>query len=69
MGCVPNDIDIDEIREEILKVKCVKRIEDLHVWALGDEKNVLTCHVKLHPSCAKLEYQIERINETITEII
>ena len=55
MGCVPDDINLDEIRSHILKNKCVQKIEDLHVWVLGDEKNVLTCHVRLHPSCAKVE--------------
>ena len=55
MGCTPEDIDLDEIRTHILKNKCVKKIEDLHVWVLADEKNVLTCHIRLHPNCAKVE--------------
>jgi zinc transporter 2 len=63
MGCTPDDIDLDKIRSKILKNKCVQKVEDLHVWVLGDEKNVLTCHIKLHPACAKVESQIERVNE------
>ena len=69
MGCVPEDIDLSEIRKHILKNKCVQKIEDLHVWVLGDEKNVLTCHIKLHPSCSKIESQIERVNEWVNKFI
>ena len=69
MGCAPEDVNLDEMKKIILKNKCVQKDEDLHVWVLGDEKNVLTCHIKLHPECAKIESQIERVNEYISERI
>ncbi|HET8685526.1 MAG TPA: cation diffusion facilitator family transporter, partial [Methanosarcina sp.] len=42
---VPENIDIDAIKEAILSVEGVKRIHDLHIWSLEGETDILTAHV------------------------
>jgi len=42
---VPENINIDEIRESILSVKGVKMVHDIHVWSLEGETDVLTAHI------------------------
>jgi len=42
---VPEHIDIDEIREEILSLECVRNIHDLHIWTLTPKVVLLTVHV------------------------
>jgi cation diffusion facilitator family transporter len=42
---VPENIDIDEVRESILSVKGVKMVHDIHIWSLEGETDVLTAHI------------------------
>ena len=41
----PEDVDTEEVLKEMMKVKGIHKIRDLHVWALSGGKNVLTAHV------------------------
>ena len=41
----PEDVDTEEVLKEMMKVKGIRKIRDLHVWALSGGKNVLTAHV------------------------
>ena len=43
----PKDLDMKEIRRELISLKGVKSVEDLHVWQLGGGKNCLTAHLML----------------------
>jgi cation diffusion facilitator family transporter len=45
MEQIPKSINTDKIKESIMKVKGVKAVPDLHVWALAGNKNVLTAHI------------------------
>jgi cobalt-zinc-cadmium efflux system protein len=42
---VPENINIDEIKESILSVEGVKMVHDLHIWSLEGETDVLTAHI------------------------
>lgn len=41
----PVDIDIDELENDLKKIKGVKEIHDLHVWSLSIGKINLSCHI------------------------
>jgi len=42
---VPDHINLVKIQEEILKVRGIYQIHDVHVWQLSQEKNVASLHV------------------------
>lgn len=63
VDAVPSGIDINEIKEMILKVKYVCSADHIHVWPLSTTENALTAHVVLDN---KLTFE-ERIN-VISEI-
>lgn len=41
----PENIDIEEIRNHILKIKGVKNIHHFHIWAVDEENVLATMHV------------------------
>lgn len=45
VDAVPNNIDIDSIREYLLSLPDVKEIHDLHVWAMSTTQVALTAHI------------------------
>jgi len=47
MESQPTGIDTDMLREQILSIKEVEKIDDMHCWAIAGNKNVLTVHIKL----------------------
>lgn len=49
MESSPADLRIDHIREDILGIEGVERIDDFHCWAISGGKNILTAHIKLSP--------------------
>ncbi|MCU0506784.1 MAG: cation diffusion facilitator family transporter [Anaerolineae bacterium] len=42
---VPDGLDLGELERSILSVDGVAELHELHVWALGSDKNSLTVHV------------------------
>jgi cobalt-zinc-cadmium efflux system protein len=55
MQGVPAGLDLAQIREALLTNPDVAAVHDLHVWALGSKKAVLTAHVVLRDSKADLD--------------
>ncbi|GAB2685038.1 cation diffusion facilitator family transporter [Mucilaginibacter koreensis] len=45
MDGVPDEMDIDKIRTELMKAKGVKDVHHIHVWALSTTENALTAHI------------------------
>ncbi len=45
VDAVPSTVNIDEVKEAIIKVKGVINVSHLHVWALSTTENALTVHV------------------------
>ena len=43
---LPNDIDIDEIREHLLEIEGIKDVHHIHIWSTDGEENYATMHVK-----------------------
>ncbi|SDG16780.1 cobalt-zinc-cadmium efflux system protein [Methanolobus vulcani] len=42
---VPEQIDVDAVKESILFIEGVKAVHDIHIWSLEGETNILTAHV------------------------
>lgn len=44
---VPQAIDLEELKQELLQIKNVEDIHHIHVWSVSTVENALTAHVKL----------------------
>jgi len=42
---VPNSVDIEILKSDLLKLDCTHSIHDLHLWTLDGERHVLTLHL------------------------
>jgi cobalt-zinc-cadmium efflux system protein len=47
MEGVPEGMDIESVRREMLATAGVGQVHDLHVWSLGSRRSLLTAHVVL----------------------
>ena len=47
MDGVPNDIDLEKVRQEILESPEVASVHHIHVWAMSTTENALTAHIVL----------------------
>ena len=45
MNAAPDDIDLNDVKKSIKKVKGVKDVHHLHLWCLGEHEVALECHV------------------------
>lgn len=45
MDGVPKEMDVDKIKQELLKAKGVVDVHHIHVWALSTTENALTAHL------------------------
>ena len=48
LQAIPENIDMEEIRSEILLIESIYDIHDMHVWSLDGNYHVLTAHLVLH---------------------
>ena len=53
MDGVPNDIDLEKIKNELLKNEGVADVHHMHVWALSTTQNALTAHIVVSPEDQK----------------
>ena len=59
---IPNGINIEEIKEHLLKVKDVKDVHHIHVWSIDGRNNYATMHVVASTEnikCLKCEIKSE----------
>lgn len=49
MDGVPVDIDLDKIKQELMKAKGIADVHHVHVWALSTTENALTAHIVISP--------------------
>ena len=49
MESTPHSIDIEALREDIIKLVEVQKVDDIHCWALAGGKTALIVHVNLFP--------------------
>src|SRR3954471_10261595 len=47
LDAVPRSIQIEKIKKEIVKIKGIKSIHHIHIWAMSTTKNAMTAHLIL----------------------
>lgn len=52
---VPDDVDLQKVKEKILKVKGVQDFHHLHIWAISTTQNALTGHLVLSEELSSTE--------------
>jgi cobalt-zinc-cadmium efflux system protein len=66
LNAVPEGIDMDEVKELLLRLPGVVSIHDLHVWSLSTTETALTCHLVTpdgSPSDETLAHATEELRE------
>lgn len=53
MDSVPEHIDPDQIRQELLAFETVTSLHDLHIWAMSTTETALTVHLIVHQPASK----------------
>jgi cobalt-zinc-cadmium efflux system protein len=48
----PQDLDLDAIRRELIKLDGVRGCHDLHVWCVGSREPMLSAHLHRHNGCS-----------------
>ncbi len=73
MEAVPGHIDLQDVAADMIKIKGVKAIHDLHIWTLSSGNIALSAHVDIHElsnwqnvliglmEMLKKQYQIEHV--------
>lgn len=51
MQSKPQNINVEEIRSELEKIKQVKKAHHIHIWSLDGQYNIMTVHIKVPKSC------------------
>ncbi|UCD97093.1 MAG: cation transporter [Candidatus Bathyarchaeota archaeon] len=63
---VPRHISIDNVRQELLQIKGVLGIHDIHIWSLEGETDILTGHIVVDEKCLETPDQTRK---TIKEVL
>lgn len=42
---VPRGVDLQKLRQELLNIKGVKSIDDVHAWAIDNDNYAFSCHI------------------------
>lgn len=68
---VPENVDLQKLKDAALKIKGINDIHHLHVWAISTTKNALTAHIVLDDNISmqqsqeikeKLKHDFEHLN-------
>ena len=59
---VPENVDIQKIKEAALKIQGVLEIHHIHVWAISTSQNAMTGHLVLRQSVSKMEEHLIKAN-------
>jgi Co/Zn/Cd efflux system component len=46
MEATPTEFDVEQLYNDIIKLKRVEEIHDFHCWTLAGGKYVMTCHIR-----------------------
>jgi len=52
---VPENVDVQKVKEVILKTEGVKGFHHLHVWAISTTQNAMTGHLVVHENISNME--------------
>ena len=68
---VPEGVDFNKLKEQILRIEGVKDFKHLHIWALSTTENALTAHLQVDKSLSldqienlkdKVKHELEHFN-------
>jgi cobalt-zinc-cadmium efflux system protein len=68
---VPEDVDTEKVKQEILNTKGVKSIHHIHIWAISTTQNALTGHLVVTNNSSnkemaemkeKIKHELEHLN-------
>jgi cobalt-zinc-cadmium efflux system protein len=71
LDAVPSSIDMEKIKQEVLKIEGVKEIHHVHIWAMSTTKNAMTAHLTLEKDISekqiadikhKVKHELEHLN-------
>jgi cobalt-zinc-cadmium efflux system protein len=60
---VPEGVDFNKLKKQILGIEGVKDFKHLHIWALSNTENALTAHLQVEKSLS-LD-QIENLKDKV----
>jgi cobalt-zinc-cadmium efflux system protein len=68
LDAVPNAINVEEIKKEMLKTAGIQSIHHIHIWAMSTTKNAMTAHLILekeltHKQIADIKHKMKHILE------
>lgn len=65
---VPDDVDIDEVKKDILAFERVERVHDTHVWMLGAGVRTISAHIQMpNMSVREARYTVEQVEKMLQE--
>ncbi len=71
LDAVPSNVNVEDIRNEIVKIKHINDIQHIHVWAMSTTKNAMTAHLIINESLNekqiaeikhKVKHELEHMN-------
>ena len=65
----PEDVDLDELREDLTAIEGVESVHDLHIWSMDGETNVMTVHVVTDPKVITDMATATRLKKKITGML
>jgi cobalt-zinc-cadmium efflux system protein len=57
---VPQNVELDNLKAELLKIEGVKSLHDLHLWTLDGESHILTIHLVTDDTSLEAHQLIKR---------
>jgi cobalt-zinc-cadmium efflux system protein len=63
---LPQELNLEEVARTILRIAPVQEVHDVHIWTLGTDLHILSCHVRI-PDMHIEESQkiLDQINERL----
>jgi cobalt-zinc-cadmium efflux system protein len=55
LDAVPANIDMDEIKKQMLNTQGVKGVHHIHIWAMSTTKNAMTAHLILQNQLSEMQ--------------
>lgn len=71
LDAVPNAINLEEVKQEMLKTIGIRSIHHIHIWAMSTTKNAMTAHLMLEKDLTdkqvaeikhKMKHALEHLN-------
>jgi len=66
LDAVPQGIDFTEVRNDLLAVKGVADVNDLHIWQSGTDRKLLSAHLISHENFPDSEAMIRSVQEMLS---